>query len=48
MFHRLPHSLTLHEHEGHGPLREWTSETDLSNQWLRQLMSIYDMIRHLT
>lgn len=29
-------------------LREWTSETDLSNQWLRQLMNIYDMSCRLT
>lgn len=27
--------------------RDWR-KTDLSNQWLRQLMNIYDMICHLT
>ncbi|MEE3936178.1 hypothetical protein V2I68_11505 [Pseudomonas viridiflava] len=36
------------EHEVHGPLREWTPEAGLSNQWLGQLMNIYYMTCRLT
>ncbi|HBN8511125.1 TPA: hypothetical protein L3715_004743 [Pseudomonas aeruginosa] len=35
-------------HEGHGPLREWTLEAGLSNQWLARLMNISDMAFGLT
>ncbi|MNJ58241.1 hypothetical protein D3C77_538660 [compost metagenome] len=48
-FHQqLPHSTTRHEHEGHGPLRAWTAEAVLSNQWFRRFMNIYDIAPSLT
>lgn len=37
-----------HEHEVHGPLRAWTPEAGLSNQWFRRFMNIYDMTFRLT
>lgn len=40
--------ITYHEHEGHGPLREWMLEAGLSNQWLARVMNISDIASGLT
>ena len=41
-------STSRHEHEVHGPLREWTSEAGSSNQYLMNFMSISNTVHDLT
>ncbi|WP_057456987.1 hypothetical protein [Pseudomonas syringae] len=38
----------FHSNRDWRTLREWTPEAGLSNQWLGQLINIYDMTCHLT